>query len=53
MSDCYFCGGSGYVITCIDDMCHGMDECIHGDGESECPVCRVRDDDYEKEDGDE
>jgi hypothetical protein len=36
---CYNCGGSGWIITCIDDMCHGAGECMHGDGEDPCPVC--------------
>ena len=36
---CWYCGGEGWVITCIDDMCRGIDECIHGDGEGPCPEC--------------
>lgn len=36
---CYRCGGKGYIVTCIDDLCRGQDECIHGDGEHPCPVC--------------
>lgn len=36
---CWECGGRGWKITCIDDMCHGLDECIHGDGETTCPDC--------------
>lgn len=28
---CYECGGRGWVVRCPDDLCHGMDECIHGD----------------------
>jgi hypothetical protein len=33
---CGRCGGRGYVITCIDDLCRNSDECIHGDGEELC-----------------
>ena len=36
---CWRCNGRGYLIVCPDDMCHGMDECIHGDGEITCPEC--------------
>lgn len=36
---CYLCGGAGFIITCIDDMCHGTGSCMHGDGEDDCPVC--------------
>lgn len=36
---CYRCGGKGYIVTCIDDLCRGQDECIHGDGEQPCPAC--------------
>jgi hypothetical protein len=36
---CYACGGSGWIITCCDDMCRGADECIHSDGETACRVC--------------
>jgi hypothetical protein len=36
---CYNCGGSGWIVVCIDDMCRGAGECIHGDGEACCPVC--------------
>jgi len=28
---CWDCGGRGWKITCPDDLCHGQDECIHGD----------------------
>lgn len=38
-SGCYHCGGRGFVIVCIDDLCRGADECMHGDGEEDCPVC--------------
>jgi len=36
---CQRCGGDGFVVTCIDDMCHGQDYCVHGDGEATCPAC--------------
>ena len=36
---CHRCDGSGFVLTCIDDMCRGAGECMHGDGESICPEC--------------
>jgi hypothetical protein len=36
---CERCGGKGYIVTCIDDMCRGADECMHGDGEMPCPSC--------------
>jgi len=37
---CNTCGGSGTVIACIDDLCRGSGECIHGDGEIICPDCK-------------
>ena len=39
---CYNCGGFGWVITCIDDLCRGAGECMHGDGTSPCPVCNAK-----------
>lgn len=36
---CYTCGGEGVIITCIDDLCHAGNGCIHGDGERPCPDC--------------
>jgi hypothetical protein len=45
---CYQCGGRGYIVTCIDDLCHGQDECIHGDPPTPCPTCNPKGD---KEDG--
>ena len=36
---CQRCGGSGVIVVCIDDMCHGAGECMHGDGEIACPDC--------------
>jgi hypothetical protein len=36
---CDRCGGEGFVVVCIDDMCRGIGECVHGDGEIACPDC--------------
>lgn len=36
---CWSCGGRGYRITCIDDLCHGQDECIHGYPPTPCWEC--------------
>lgn len=38
---CWQCGGEGSLgSACIDDMCHGQDECIHGDDdEIPCDIC--------------
>lgn len=36
---CQHCGGRGEIVTCFDDLCHGQEECIHGDGYSTCPDC--------------
>ena len=38
---CYECNGSGWIVTCIDDLCHGQDECIHGDPPTPCPACNA------------
>jgi hypothetical protein len=42
--DCGACGGDGTAgSACIDDMCHGQDECIHGDRAMlKCAVCEGR-----------
>lgn len=34
--DCQECGGEGWFVTCIDDMCRGLGYCIHGDGMRMC-----------------
>jgi len=44
---CYECGGRGWVVRCIDDLCHGQDECIHGDPPEPCRTCNPK---GEKED---
>lgn len=44
------CDGSGEYVICIDDMCHGSGECIHGDdGYALCPCGESFDDDDEEE----
>ena len=37
---CDLCHGTGYRVTCPDDMCYGQEQCIHGDGVSTCPDCK-------------
>lgn len=37
---CHRCDGTGEIMICIDDMCHGQDYCIHGDGVIMCPTCK-------------
>lgn len=39
-TQCHRCDGSGEINICIDDLCHGQDECIHGDGIVMCPTCK-------------
>jgi hypothetical protein len=46
-SGCYECGGRGWIVRCIDDLCHGQDECIHGDPPDPCRTCNPK---GEKED---
>lgn len=36
---CDRCDGRGEIFTCIDDICHGLGDCIHGDGWKTCPKC--------------
>lgn len=36
---CSTCWGEGFIVTCVDDMCRGVGECMHGDGEIVCPEC--------------
>jgi hypothetical protein len=36
---CYECGGSGWFVDCIDDLCHGQEYCIHGDPPRPCRTC--------------
>lgn len=37
---CPRCDGSGELLVCIDDMCRGAGECMHGDGMIACPACQ-------------
>jgi hypothetical protein len=37
---CQRCDNKGSIIVCIDDMCRGAGECMHGDGEIICPDCK-------------
>jgi hypothetical protein len=39
---CYECGGRGWVVRCPDDLCHGQDECIHGDPPTPCALCNPK-----------
>jgi len=39
---CYRCDNAGFIIVCVDDMCRGAGECMHGDGEIVCPECKGR-----------
>lgn len=39
---CYECGGRGWKIVCIDDLCHGQDYCIHGDPPVPCRNCNPK-----------
>lgn len=36
---CIECDGEGEILWCIDDICHGLGFCIHGDGMRICPEC--------------
>lgn len=37
---CDYCNSEGFVVTCIDDLCRAAGECMHGDGETICPICK-------------
>lgn len=37
---CDRCQGAGEIMVCIDDLCHGAGECMHGDGMAVCPTCK-------------
>ncbi len=39
-TDCYECHGTGWIIICCDDLCRAADECMHGDGDAMCHVCK-------------
>lgn len=39
--NCWNCEDGFLGSDCIDDLCHGNDECIHGDaGRIRCDVCK-------------
>lgn len=40
---CFRCDNKGTIIVCVDDLCRGAGECMHGDGEIICPDCKGRD----------
>jgi hypothetical protein len=44
---CWACGGRGWYISCPDDLCHGGDECIHGDPPSPCRECNPKGDRFD------
>jgi hypothetical protein len=54
---CNTCWGEGFIVVCVDDMCRGAGECMHGDGEIVCPECHGDpdgpDDGYSADDYDE
>lgn len=37
---CYRCDNQGFIVVCIDDLCRGAGECMHGDGMAVCPDCK-------------
>lgn len=37
---CPNCEGEGWIMICPDDMCRGMQECVHTDGYRICRACR-------------
>jgi hypothetical protein len=42
---CYRCDGTGWIVTCCDDLCRSGppgESCIHGDGDKLCPDCGGR-----------
>lgn len=38
--ECANCHGSGWVVGCIDDICHARGVCMH-DGNDPCPECHT------------
>ncbi len=36
---CWACLGDGERVICIDDLCRGAGECMHGDGMAPCDEC--------------
>lgn len=40
-AECPNCHGRGYIINCVDDLCHARGSCMHGD-DKDCARCRGR-----------
>ena len=40
LDGCNRCNSQGFIVICIDDLCRGAGECMHGDGEIVCPECK-------------
>lgn len=38
-ASCWKCGGEGFEVVCMDDLCRGAGCCMHGDGHQMCPEC--------------
>lgn len=38
-TECINCYGAGFNSHCMDDLCHGEDGCIHGNGNFSCSEC--------------
>ena len=37
---CLTCSGEGWIVICVDDICHGIGECFHGEsGMALCLDC--------------
>jgi len=36
---CPSCDGTGREVTCCDDICVALGECMHDDGEEDCSTC--------------
>ena len=39
-SYCDACDEFGMYVSCVDDLCHAGNGCIHGDGYILCPHCK-------------
>lgn len=40
-AECQNCRGKGFVVACIDDLCHAQNRCMHGDNPT-CSDCDGR-----------
>ncbi len=36
---CWYCHGTGYVLTCADGICPGCGDCSHGYRSDICAAC--------------